>query len=216
MLNRRGFIAQGVIAQVGVRLVAVTGALALPGGLVRPAWASPAGDRASAFIKTTGDKLVAAVNANGSLEDRRKVLGGIIDATVDVDSVARFCLGRFWRTATPAQQQQFLTLFHNMLVVNISIKVGDYRGVTFTLGSTQDRDTGEVVSTVIVRPNNPPANIQWVVENAATDPKIVDVIAEGTSLRVTQRDDYAAFLAQHGNNLDALLDGLKKQASQNG
>ena len=49
----------------------------------------------------------------------------------------------------------------------------------------------------------------------ATDPKIIDVIAEGTSLRITQRDDYASFLSQHGDNLDALLEGLRRQISQN-
>jgi phospholipid transport system substrate-binding protein len=222
MLNRRTLISLIGISQIGIsqpgtRLIAALPAvLALPVGLARPAWASSEADRASAFIKSMGDKLVAAINANGSLEQRRQALTGIIDAAVDVDGVARFCLGRFWRTATPAQQQQYLSLFRNMLVVNISSKIGDYRGVRFTLGATQDRDAGEIVSTVVERPNNPPANIQWVVANAAADPKVVDVIAEGTSLRVTQRDDYAAFLSRNGNNVDALLGAIRQQVSQNG
>ena len=80
--------------------------------------------------------------------------------------MARFCLGRFWRTATPAQQQQYLKLFRTMLVVNIASKLGEYRGCRFNVGTTQDRDAGEVVSTVVERPNNPPTNIQWLVANA--------------------------------------------------
>ena len=200
-----------------ITLIAILpAAVALPAILPRAALASPAGDRAVAFIKATGAKLVAAIDAGSPLEQRRQVLGGIIDANIDVDGVARFCLGRFWRTATPAQQQQYLKLFRDMLVVNISVKLGDYRGVTFDVGSVQDRDTGEVVATVVKRPNNPPANLQWLVANATTDPKIIDLIAEGTSLRLTERDDYASFLSQHGNSLDALLEGLRKQASQNG
>jgi len=191
-------------------------AFVLPAILSRPARASPAGDRAVAFIKETGQKLVAAINATGSLEQRRQVVGGIIDADIDVDGVARFCLGRFWQTALPAQQQQYLKLFRDMLVANISIKLGEYRGVTFDVGAVQDRDSGEVVATIIKRPNNPPTNVQWLVANPTADPKIIDVIAEGTSLRITQRDDYASFLSQHGGNVDALLEGLRKQASQNG
>jgi len=190
--------------------------VALPALLPRPALASPAGDRALAFINETGQKLVAAINATGSLEQRRQAFGGIVDANVDVDGVARFCLGRFWRTATPEQQQQYLKLFRDWLVVNISVKLGEYRGVTFTLGTVQDREAGELVATVVKQPNNPPANLQWLVANAATDPKIIDLFAEGTSLRITQRDDYASFLSQHGNSVDALLDGLRKQVSQNG
>jgi phospholipid transport system substrate-binding protein len=191
-------------------------AVALPATLPRPALASPAGDRAVAFIKQTGAKLVAVIDAMGSPEQRRQALGGIIDANIDVDGVARFCLGRFWNTATPAQQQQYVKLFRDMLVANISSKLGDYRGVTFDVGTVQDRDTGEVVATIVKRPNNPPANLQWLVANAATDPKIIDLIAEGTSLRLTERDDYASFLSQHGGRLDALLEGLRKQISQNG
>ena len=191
-------------------------AVALPATLPRPALASPAGDRAVAFIKQTGAKLVAVIDAMGSPEQRRQALGGIIDANIDVDGVARFCLGRFWNTATPAQQQQYVKLFRDMLVANISSKLGDYRGVTFDVGTVQDRDTGEVVATIVKRPNNPPANLQWLVANAAADPKIIDLIAEGTSLRLTERDDYASFLSQHGGRLDALLEGLRKQISQNG
>jgi phospholipid transport system substrate-binding protein len=200
-----------------ITLIAILpAAVALPAILPRAALASPAGDRAVAFIKATGAKLVAAIDAGSPLEQRRQVLGGIIDANIDVDGVARFCLGRFWNTATPAQQQQYLKLFRDMLVVNISVKLGDYRGVTFDVGTVQDRDTGEVVATIVKRPNNPPANLQWLVANATTDPKIIDLIAEGTSLRITERDDYASFLSQHGGRLDALLEGLRKQASQSG
>jgi len=207
MLNRRKFISL---------FAGLQAAVVMPAVFSRRAWASPAGDRATDFIKATGVKLVAAINAAGSIEQRRVVVGTIIDSDVDVNAVARFCLGRFWRTATPAQQQQYLGLFRNMLAANIAIKLGDYRGVTFTVGKAQDRDEGEIVSTVVARPNNPATNIQWVVANPTADPKIVDVIAEGTSLRLTQRDDYAAFLSQHGNNVDALLGAIRQQASQNG
>ena len=196
-------------------IAALATAVALPAVVARRAYASPAGDRASAFIKATGVKLVAAINAAGPIAQRRQVVAGIIDSDVDVDSVARFCLGRFWRTATPAQQQQYLSLFRNMLVANISLKLGEYQGVRFTVGATQDRDEGEIVSTVIARPNNAPTNIQWLVANATTAPKIIDVIAEGTSLRLTQRDDYASFLSQHGNSVDALLGAIRQQVTQN-
>jgi phospholipid transport system substrate-binding protein len=189
--------------------------IALPAILSRPALASPAGDRAVVFIKATGVKLVAAIDGTGTLAQRREVLGGIIDTDVDVNGVARFCLGRFWNSAPPDQQQQYLKVFRDYLVFNIAAKLGEYRGVTFDVGVVQDRDAGEVVSTIVKRPNSPPTNIQWLVANPTSDPKIIDVIAEGTSLRITQRDDYASFLSQHGGHLDALLDGLRKQISQN-
>lgn len=188
---------------------------ALSVGLTLRAQAASAAEAAGRFVKTTGDKLVAVVNGAGSLDERRKELMPIIDSTVDVQGVARFCLGRFWRSATPEQQQQYTQLFHGVLVGNIAVKLGDYRGVKFTLGRTQDRDEGELVSTIIERPNNPPTTVQWLIANAASDPKIIDVVAEGTSLRVTQREDYASFLTHNNNSIAALIDAMRKQVTEN-
>jgi phospholipid transport system substrate-binding protein len=207
MMNRRTSISL---------IVALPAVFVLRTVLAPQALATPAGDRATAFITAAGARLIAAINGPGTLEQRRKLLGGIIDDAIDVNGVARFCLGRFWRTATPAQQQQYLGLFRNALVVNIASRIGEYQGVRFIVNATQDRDAGELVYTVVERPDNPPVNVQWVVGNAATDPKVVDVIAEGTSLRITQRDDYAAFLTQHGDNIDALLGAIRHQLDQSG
>jgi phospholipid transport system substrate-binding protein len=65
---------------------------------------------------------------------------------------------------------------------------------------------------VVEHADNPPANVTWVVADESGTPKIVDVIAEGTSLRLTQRSDYASFLAHNGGNIDALIDALRAQA----
>ena len=59
-----------------------------------------------------------------------------------MNGIAKFCLGRFWRTATPQQQQQFLDLFHRVLVLSIDLKMGEYKGVTFTIGRTVGREDG--------------------------------------------------------------------------
>ena len=83
---------------------------------------------------------------------------------------------------------------------------------------TGDSPQGEntLVGTVINRPNAPAANVKWVVDTSAGAPKIVDVIAEGTSMRLTQRNDYASYLSQHGNSIDALIAALKKQLAAAG
>lgn len=178
--------------------------------------AATAAEAASAFIRETSDKLIAVVNGAGSPEARRQALAPIISSAVDVVGVARFCLGRFWRTATPEQQEQYLRLFHSVLVTNISLKLGEYRGVRVIMGRTQSRDDGELVSTTVDRPNNPPTTVQWLITDAETNPKVIDVIAEGTSLRLTQREDYASFLSHNGNSINVLLEAMRKQLEQTG
>ena len=73
-----------------------------------------------------------------------------------------------------------------------------------------------MVTTTVERPNSPPTQVEWIISEATGSPKIVDVVAEGTSLRLTQRSDYAAFLARNNNNVQALIDAMRHQISQTG
>ena len=171
-------------------------------------------DKASAFVKSTGDRLVAIVNGPGSAASKRSAMTQILNTDVDVDGIGRFCLGRFWRQATPDQQRQYLQLFHEVLVTNITAKLGEYQGVTFTMGRSKSQDEEAVVSTTVVRPNNPPTAVDWIIANPGTEPKIIDVVAEGTSLRLTQRQDYASYLTHNNNSVDALIAAMKNQVSQ--
>ena len=172
-------------------------------------------ETATAFVASTGEKLVAVVNGPGTLAEKRRQLTQIVDAAVDVDTIAQFCLGRFWRQATPAQQKSYSELFHRVLVTNITAKVGEYKGVKFTIGRSRPQDDDEIVSSLVERPNNPPTNVDWVISNPTRSPKIIDVLAEGTSLRVTQRSDYASYLSHNNYDINALITAMRQQAEQN-
>ena len=172
--------------------------------------------RASDFVRSLGDRLVAVVNGPGSDREKREKLTQIIDSGVDVDAVARFCLGRFWRMASPDQQKRYTELFNLVMVNNITSKHGDYQGVRFTMGRSQQRDDTDVVSAVVERPNNPPTNVDWIVSNAGGTLKVIDVVAEGTSLRLTQRQDYASYLGRNNNSIDALINAMRQQVAQAG
>jgi phospholipid transport system substrate-binding protein len=190
--------------------------LAAAGWPARPAHAQSALQHATSFIKSVGDQLVAVVNSSQPDAQKRSQLTQIIDGAVDVDAVAKFCLGRFWRSASSQQQQNYTTLFHQVLVNNITSKLGEYRGVSFVMGKAQMRDEDAVVSTVVNRPNNPPTNVDWIVTHPASTPKIIDVVAEGTSLRLTQRQDYASYLSHNNDSIDALINAMRQQVAQAG
>lgn len=166
---------------------------------------------ANAFVRSFGDTLIGIVNSPGSAADKQHRLAPVIERGVDVDVIAQFCLGRFWRTATPAQQKQYVDLFHGVLLNNIVGHLGEYRGVSYTMTSTQDRGGDAYVGTIIHRPSSGDVSVQWVVGQAGGQPRIVDVVAEGTSLRLTQRSDYASFLSRNNNDLDALISAMRRQ-----
>jgi phospholipid transport system substrate-binding protein len=205
MLNRRTFLILGGVAMGALRL----GLPATPARAQSP-------QAAVGFVRQTGSALAAVVNGPGSDADRKSRLTAILYRDVDIDGIGRFCLGRFWRVASPRQQAEYLALFHDVLVTSITSHLGDYRGVSFTIGGATAGDGGISVSTVISRPGNAPANVDWIVTQVNGQWKIIDVVAEGTSLRLTQRDDYLSYLARNGNDVQALIDALRRQTSQSG
>ncbi len=188
--------------------------LALPAPMV-PAWAD-ATDAARGLIVQLGKQLTDVANGPGSAEERRAALDKLVDAAVDVEAVARFCLGRFWRTATAEQQRDYVKLFRAVLMRNITGKAGEYKGVAMDVGKAQPRESDVAVSSVVSRPGNAPNKVDWIVGTASGAPRIIDVVAEGTSLRLTQRSDYSAFLASHNNDVQALIEAMKAQAAAPG
>ncbi|MBN8890183.1 MAG: hypothetical protein ABS99_01005 [Acetobacteraceae bacterium SCN 69-10] len=198
MQTRRTLLAAGL---AGVLAAACTGTAAQA--------AVP--DQAAAFIQKLLQDLTAIVNGPGSTAQKQAALQKIVDTSVDVNGVARFCLGRFWRQATAQQQKDYIALFRQVLMNNITGKVGEYSGVTFQMGRAQSRDEGIAVSSIVTRPGNAPNSVDWIVATEGGQPKIIDVIAEGTSLRLTQRSDYSSFLSRNNGNVQALIDALHRQ-----
>ncbi|MHA8046762.1 phospholipid-binding protein MlaC [Roseomonas mucosa] len=171
--------------------------------------------RATAFIQSTGQELVAAINANTPVAQRRQQVAGVLRRSVDIQGVGRFILGRWWRQASPAEQQEYMRLFEETLIRNLSARFGEYQGVRFSLGRAQQRTEDDVlVNTIIERPSTAPFTLDWRVSDVGGQPKIVDVIAEGASLRLTQRSEYSSVISRNGGRVAALLDAMKQQIAQ--
>ena len=166
------------------------------------------------FVRTLGAELVEVVNAPGDAAAKRPQLQPILDQNIAVDQIAIFCLGRYLQSATPQQRQEYVALFHSVLLNSILGHLGGYRGVRFTVGSATRFPDGVHVQTTIYRPNEEPAQVDWVINDVGGAPKVIDVVAEGTSLRTTQRGDYLAYLDRHGGSLDALIAALKRQIAR--
>jgi phospholipid transport system substrate-binding protein len=179
-------------------------------GRGREAWAQGS-PQAVALVKTICDQLVSAVNATGSVDDKRRRLRQIIDTSVDVDNVARFCLGRFWQTATAEQRQLYVARFHELLVAEVSGHLGEYRGVDVTIGQARTNGETEIVKTTVTRPGTPAKHVDWVVGTSTGSPKVVDLLAEGISMRLTHSADFKAFLSQHQNDVQALIESMNTQ-----
>ncbi len=181
-----------------------------------PARAEVSPQEAVDFVQRAGGRLATTIGGAGSVEEKRQRIAPFMSEVVDVDGVARFCLGRFWRVATPEQRDTYLRLFHQVLANSIAGRLGQYQGEApqIVVGRPERRDDGIYVPTTITRSNNQPFKVSWLVVTEGGRPLIGDVIAEGMSLRLVQRNDYASYIARNGNDVGALIRALQEQVSR--
>jgi phospholipid transport system substrate-binding protein len=170
-------------------------------------------DDAKAFITQSGKQLVGIVN-NSSGTQKGTALRQLVNQIVAVDQVGDYVLGRYINVATPQQHQDFQALFHQLLSYNITYQINAYQGIAFTVNSATQQGNDMVVDTTITSPGKAPADVGWAVDNIGGQPKIIDVIVAGTSLRITTRNDYASVIADNGGQVPALLAAMQKQISK--
>jgi phospholipid transport system substrate-binding protein len=173
-------------------------------------------NRATAFVDRAGQDLVSAINdPRLNQTQRRDRVASILRTAIDIEGTGRFILGRYVRQASPAELQDYLKLFDEIIIRNLSARFGEYRGVKFSLGRSQQRtEEDALVSTLVERPNTPAFTLDWRVAEINGQPKVVDVIAEGTSLRLTTRSEYAAVIQRNGGRVASLLEAMRGQIAQ--
>jgi phospholipid transport system substrate-binding protein len=172
--------------------------------------------QATAFIEAAGRDLVAQLNSTaGSAAQRRERVAAVLRRAIDIEGTGRFILGRYWRQASEAEQRQYLQLFDEIIIRNLSARFGEYQGVRFVVGRTQQRSEEDVlVTTQVDRPNSASFALDWRVAEVGGQPKVVDVIAEGTSMRLTTRSEYSSVIQRNGGQVGALLVAMRQQIAQ--
>lgn len=164
---------------------------------------------ATDFVNSFGSRLAAVVNSGKSLDEKKKEVLPLLKDNVDITGIGRYCLGKYWRTATPAQRDKYISLFDQVLVNTITDQIGNYKGVSFRVTTTTTTPDGERVNALIDRPGQPEVNMQLII--GGNPPKVVDMYGEGASLRMNQRGDYSSYLARHNGDVDALNAALERQ-----
>jgi len=138
----------------------------------------------------------------------------LFQADFDGPGIARFVLGRYWRSASQEEQEEFLRLFEDYVVFVYGTRFSSLSGETLKIRGNRAEESGVIVSTDIISPgSNSPIRMDWrlVSDNGAY--KINDVIVEGISMMVTQRSEFASVVQRHGGQLRGLLTMMREKTA---
>ncbi len=186
------------------------------GGLLTVVAANAAGSEvegAKNFIAGMGERGINFLgNEKMSMEAKKAEFAKLLNDSFDMNTISRFSLGQYWRTATPAQQKEYQKLFNTMVVKVYSNRFSEYKGQKFEVrNARKENDKDAVVSSFIVPTSGPEVRVDWRVRNKGGSYKVVDIIVEGVSMGQTQRADFSSVIQRGGGNVEALLDHLRKQ-----
>ena len=173
-------------------------------------------DSADAFIGGLAhEALQTLADQTLSETEREAEFRAFLNHAFDVPVIGRFALGRYWRLATPAERQEFETLFLEFVIRTYARRLGQYGGETLNIIDTiGDGDGDTVVRSEIVSPDFPEVRIDWRVRRTGNEHRIVDVTVEGVSLAITQRDEFAAVIRSTGGQIEGLLSALRERTGE--
>jgi phospholipid transport system substrate-binding protein len=177
----------------------------LASGAASPAWANEAAEAAL-------DRLVAGAQELASRPPgaaRDAAMRALLRSGADLEAVGRFVLGRHWRSASEAERAEFLRLFEDRILDGLGRRLGDTGPFQAVRGRA--RPSGEGVEIPLrIRPERGGAEIEtlWRLEPGSGGWKVTDVVAEGISLRITTRSEYAAIIQRSG--ISGLLEALRR------
>lgn len=169
-----------------------------------------------AFIQSLGNEALGLLQQQELAPDQRVAeFRRLFVKGFDVDKISRLVLGRYWRKATAAEREEFRSVFEDFVVKSYADRLSNYSGEAFTIQSaTKRNETESVVQSTIVRPTGPPTRVDWRIDAASGEQKIVDVAIEGVSMLVTQRSEFASVIRSNGGRVSSLIAALRKQVSR--
>lgn len=167
------------------------GAVVLGLILAGPAAAGPPTDHLRSqidrVIKTLEDP---ALQKEGKVLERRKAVRKIAEEIFDFGETAKRSLARHWGGRTPAEQQEFVQLFADLLERSYISKVELFNGERITYsGETIDGDLA-LVRTRIITKQGTEIPVDYRLHKRGERWLVYDVIIEGVSLIANYRTQF--------------------------
>jgi len=169
------------------------------------------------FIDHMGQQAISVLaDKSMTLDGRHAAFAKLFNQNFDLKTIGRFVLGRHWREASDDQKAQYQQLFEKMVITVYTQRFDNYAGQQFSVhGSTPvDGAASDVlVHSQIVQTEQgaPPVAVDWRVRSEGSQNKVVDVMVEGVSMSLTQRNDFDGVVAQGG--MDGLIRDLQARVS---
>lgn len=161
------------------------------------------------FVQSIGDRAVRVLEScrDEPGADDGEALKELIRSGFNIDLIGRFVLGRFARKVTPAELAEYQTLYREFFIDSYSQQLCAFRGDEITVVGSQPVGTRDAMVEIRFSRDGQVRKAAWRVRAKDGEYKIIDLMFEGVSMALSQREEFAAITASRG--MTGLLDVLR-------
>jgi phospholipid transport system substrate-binding protein len=174
-----------------------------------PAAAQEAG--ATSVIEQLNATLLEVMQAADELgyQGRYEQLTPVLEASYDFPFMTRIATGTDWRDMSAQERDDLIALFTEMSIASYAARFDGFNGESFEIvGEGPGPRDAVVVESRLLRPNDKPVELNYVMRDQAGSWRIVDVLLDAKfSELARQKAEFSAVLRRGGvPDLKALLE----------
>ena len=161
--------------------------------------------------KITNQGIEELINSDVDAKEKQARFTKLFNEDLDLDFIGKFVLGRYWKTASDKQKNEFIDVYRKLNIQTWSARFDEFKGKHFEFEGVEDSKSQDqvFVNTKVPMDEGKPAIVKWRIKETDGKMKVVDIIIENVSLAQTSRSEYTAYVNKKG--LDGLISDLKKR-----
>jgi len=182
--------------------------------MAHPSNASVDAGEAETFIKKiTQQGIEELINSNVSAAEKQQRFTKLFNEDLDLDFIGKFVLGRYWKTATPQQRTDFISVYRKLNIQTWSERFNEFKGKHFEFTGTENSKSADqiFVNTQVPMQEGAPASVKWRVKKTGSQLKVVDIIIENVSLAQTARSEYTSYIQKSPEGIAGLIKNLQSR-----
>ncbi|MFO7759930.1 MAG: ABC transporter substrate-binding protein [Roseovarius sp.] len=188
----------------------VLSALALAGATLVPMPARAlTEDRARTLVDRVVREINRAIDSSGSQAAMIREFERIFAQHADVGIIARSTLGADARRVSNAQMQAFTDAFRSYITRKYGKRFDEFRGGRIEVNSVREVKSWHEVRSTAYLPGQSPFEVRFLVSDRSGQDRFFDMVIEGISLRLSEREEIGAMLDQRNGDIDALIRDLR-------
>jgi phospholipid transport system substrate-binding protein len=169
----------------------------------------PSADPTTAVRTAVNDTIAVFKDKSLPLVDRREKLRALAARHFDFQDMARSALGYHWRDLTPAQRDQFVSLFTGFIEGAYLSKLREYSvqkvqqevesvNIQFTRQTFDGPDYAQVYSTVVLHDLKEPVQVNYLMHRAGEQWRIYDLSVDAISVIANYRNQFNRVINNQG------------------